>query len=100
MDVDAEPPHHVLKFEIHPIPTPDDLRPCRMEERDAIAALRTEVDRAMQRDWFSGAVLIAKNGQAVFAEAFGFADRRAKIFLRETHTQIAAKYARVLLWLH
>jgi hypothetical protein len=28
-------------------------------------------DRAMQRDWFSGAVLIAKNGQAVFAEAFG-----------------------------
>jgi hypothetical protein len=56
MDVDAEPPHHVLKFEIHPIPTPDDLRPCRMEERDAIVALVTEVDRAMQRDWFSGAV--------------------------------------------
>ena len=79
MDVDAEPPHHVLKFEIHPIPTPDDLRPCRMEERDAIVALVTEVDRAMQRDWFSGAVLIAKNGQAVFAEAFGFADRAAKL---------------------
>ena len=79
MDVDAEPPHQVLKFEIHPIPTPDDLRPCRMEERDAIAALGTEVDRAMQRDWFSGAVLIAKDGQPVFAEAFGFADRAANL---------------------
>jgi CubicO group peptidase (beta-lactamase class C family) len=78
MDVHAEPPHHVLNFEIHLIPTPDDLRPCRMEERDAIAALVTEVDRAMHRDWFSGAVLIAKNRQAVFAKAFGFADRAAK----------------------
>ena len=79
MDVDGEPPHHVLKFEIHPISTPDDLRPCRMEERDAIDALRTEVDRAMRRDWFSGAVLIARNGQAIFTEAFGFADRAAKL---------------------
>ena len=79
MDVDAEPPHHVLKFEIHSIPTPDDLRPCRMEERDAIVALVTEIDRAMQRDWFSGAVLIAKKGRRSIAEAFGFADRAAKL---------------------
>lgn len=79
MDVDGETPNHVLKFDIHPISTPDDLRPCRMKERDGIHALRTEVDRAMQRDWFSGAVLIAKEGQAVLAEAFGFADRAAKL---------------------
>jgi CubicO group peptidase (beta-lactamase class C family) len=79
MDVDAAAPHPVVKFEIHPIATPEDLYPARLIEEATLGALRVEIDTALRRDRFSGVVLIAKHGTPVFAEAFGLADRAAHL---------------------
>jgi len=79
MDVHAAPPYPVVNLEIHPIPTPEDLCPPRLSEREALRALRLEIDKAVQRDRFSGVVLVARDGTPIFAEAFGLADRAAPI---------------------
>src|SRR6185436_725726 len=39
MDVDAAAPHPVVKFEIHPIATPEDLYPARLIEEATLGAL-------------------------------------------------------------
>ena len=75
MEVDAAAPHRVTKFVIHPIPTPQEFRPARTSEADALTALRAELDKRTAADTFSGAVIVAKNGAPIFSEAFGFADR-------------------------
>lgn len=75
MEVDSAAPHRVTKFEIHPMPTPQEFRPARMSEADALAALRAELDKRTAADTFSGAVTVAKNGTTIFSEAYGFADR-------------------------
>jgi D-alanyl-D-alanine carboxypeptidase len=75
MEVDAAAPHRVTKFEIHPMPTPQEFRPARTSEADALAALRAELDKRTTADTFSGAVIVAKNGTPIFSEAYGFADR-------------------------
>ena len=79
MEVDAAEPHRVVRFQIGPIPTPDDLRVQQMSEADAIAALRAELAKVVAKDRFSGAVLVAKNGVPIFAEAFGLADREKQL---------------------
>jgi len=65
MEVDAAEPHRVTKFEIHPIPTPQEFRPARTSEADALAALRAELDKRIAADTFSGAVIVAKNGAPI-----------------------------------
>ncbi|HEY5944690.1 MAG TPA: serine hydrolase domain-containing protein [Kofleriaceae bacterium] len=74
MEVDAAAPHRVVRFEIHPIPTPKELRP-HMSEAEVLVALRAELEKQTAADTFSGAVIVAKNGTPIFAEAYGFADR-------------------------
>src|SRR5262245_8022533 len=78
LEVEEDPPHLVSKLEVHPIPMPEDLLPPRMSEAEAIAALRSELERVVAADRFSGAVLVAKDGVPVFAEAYGFADREQR----------------------
>ncbi|HKE14952.1 MAG TPA: hypothetical protein VKB80_08820 [Kofleriaceae bacterium] len=79
LEVDPAPPHRVRKLSLNAIATPEDLRPPRLSEADALAALRAEVERAVAADEFSGAVLVARRGVPIFAEAYGLADRDAKI---------------------
>jgi len=79
MDVDAAAPHRVTKFHIGPVPTPDEFRARRTSEAEALKALRAELDHVVARDRFSGAVLVAKNGKPIFAEAYGMADREHKV---------------------
>ena len=50
-----------------------------MSETDAIAALRAELAKLVAKDRFAGAVLVAKNGAPIFAEAFGLADREKQL---------------------
>jgi D-alanyl-D-alanine carboxypeptidase len=66
-------------FDINIIPTPAELRPARLSEADAIAALRVELDALVAKDKFSGVVLVAKNGKPVFSQAYGMADREKQI---------------------
>jgi D-alanyl-D-alanine carboxypeptidase len=53
--------------------------PERMTEAEAIAALSAELAERVEEDRFSGAVLIARAGEPVFQQAYGYADREKKI---------------------
>ena len=79
LEVEAAAPHKITAFEIDAIPTPEDLVPPRLSEEEAIAALRGEIDELVAADRFSGAVLVAKDGVPILAEAYGFADRERKV---------------------
>jgi CubicO group peptidase (beta-lactamase class C family) len=51
----------------------------RTTEREALAQLAQELDRATAADDFSGTVLIAKHGAPIFERAYGRADREQGI---------------------
>jgi D-alanyl-D-alanine carboxypeptidase len=78
-EVDAAAPHTVRKFSLKAIPTPEEFATPRLSEADALAALRTELDKRVAADQFSGAVVVAKFGKQIFAQAYGLADRDKKI---------------------
>ena len=77
--VAAAEPYKVTDFSLRAIPTPDEFRPKRMSEADAISALRAEIEEVVAHDRFAGAVLVAKHGTPIFAQAYGLADRAKKI---------------------
>ena len=49
-----------------------------MSESDLLLVLRKKMGDVATTDRFSGAVLVAKNGKTVFADAYGLADREKK----------------------
>src|SRR5208282_4515945 len=51
----------------------------RMNEAEALQALRAYLDQAATADRFSGTALVAKNGKPVFTAVYGMADREKKI---------------------
>ena len=51
----------------------------RLSEADLVAAVRTELEGRAQRDTFSGAVLLAKQGQPLLSAAYGLADRERRV---------------------
>lgn len=80
MNVEVEPagPHRIAKFDVNMIPAPVEFAVPRTSEPDAIAALKSEIERRVAADRFSGAVMISKNGKPVFSGAYGLADRDKK----------------------
>lgn len=48
--------------------------PRPMTDEQIVADLRTEMDRLVSEDRFSGAVLLAKNGKPLFEQAYGYAN--------------------------
>jgi CubicO group peptidase (beta-lactamase class C family) len=50
-----------------------------MSESELISALRKKLEADSAADHFSGAVLVARNGKPVFAQAYGLADREKKV---------------------
>jgi D-alanyl-D-alanine carboxypeptidase len=79
LEVDAAPPNRIRRFDIRAIPTPDEYMPARLGEAEALKAMRAELEKQVASDAFSGAVIVAKNGKAIYAEAYGFADRDKKV---------------------
>jgi CubicO group peptidase (beta-lactamase class C family) len=51
------------------------LTPARMTEAEALAALSAHAEELVNKDQFSGAVLIARNGKVIFQKAWGRANR-------------------------
>jgi CubicO group peptidase (beta-lactamase class C family) len=51
----------------------------RLTESEALAALETFVREEASADRFGGAVLVAKDGEVLFSEAYGLADREREI---------------------
>jgi D-alanyl-D-alanine carboxypeptidase len=79
MDVEPAEPHKVVRFAIHATRSPAELNAKRMTEAEAIAAIKAEIDHRVADDRFAGAVIVAKRGTPVFAQAYGLADREHKI---------------------
>ena len=79
IEVEASEPHRITNLNLRVIPRPAEFALPRLSEQDALAALRTELQRNSASDRFAGAVLVAKNGKPIFTEAYGLADRGKKI---------------------
>lgn len=79
LDVDAEAPHKITKFELFAIPRPADFAIPRLSQPKAIEALKKDLEHDSGADRFSGAALVAKDGKVLFDQAYGMADREKKI---------------------
>jgi CubicO group peptidase (beta-lactamase class C family) len=79
-EIEVEPaePHRIIKLDLNMIPTPAEFAIPRMTEEQAVAALRSEIERRVAADAFSGAVMVTKNGKTIFSGAYGLADRQKK----------------------
>jgi D-alanyl-D-alanine carboxypeptidase len=80
MEVDPAPPHRIKQFGLRLIPPSADIPGAvRLSEPDAIAALRTELQKRTGTDQFAGSVMISKGHKPVFSGAYGLADRERQI---------------------
>jgi len=80
-EIEVEPaePHRITKLDLNMIPAPPEFAIPRMSEEQALAALRSEIERRVAADSFSGSVMVTKNGKTIFSRAYGMADRDKKI---------------------
>jgi len=79
IEVDAQEPHQITKLELRATPRPAEFAIQRLSDVDLIAALKSRVDAEVAADRFAGVVLLAKNGNPLFTQAYGLADRDKKI---------------------
>jgi D-alanyl-D-alanine carboxypeptidase len=79
IEVEAKEPYLISNFGLRAINSPNEPPPARMSESELLTALRAKLDQEVAADRFSGAVLVAKNGQPIYSAAFGLADREKKI---------------------
>jgi D-alanyl-D-alanine carboxypeptidase len=80
LEVEVAEGHRVTSLSIRRIQRPSDITPpARMTEVDAIDALRREVEQRTARDRFAGSVLVGKDAKALFAQAYGLANRAKQI---------------------
>ena len=70
--------NQITRLALQGIPRPAEFALPHMSESELITSLRKKVDEVAATDRFSGAVLVAKNGKSLFAQAYGLADREKK----------------------
>src|SRR5262245_37376992 len=79
LEVEPAEPHVFSGFRLNVIPRPADIPPPpRLTEDEAIAMLRSTIEKAVADDRFSGAVAVAKGDKTLFSGAWGLADRERK----------------------
>jgi len=78
VEVEPAPPHVVKQFQFQVLPRTGEFAIPHLSESELVTSLRKRVDEFVAADLFSGAVLIAKDGKTVFAQAYGLADREKK----------------------
>lgn len=77
MTVQPEAPFLISGMNIAPARTPSDQAPQPAISYDKLTAkLKHYLDRLVKVDRFSGTVLLAKDGQVIFKQAYGLASRR------------------------
>jgi D-alanyl-D-alanine carboxypeptidase len=79
LTVDAAEPHVITSLNLAAIPRPAEFPIARLTEDKAITGIQKVLSEADAADRFSGAVLVAKNGQVLFSRAYGLADRERGI---------------------
>jgi D-alanyl-D-alanine carboxypeptidase len=75
----ASTPRKILSLELVAIPRPATFPIARLAEGEAIAGLEGLLRKKAAEDRFSGAALVAKDGQVLFSGAYGQADRERGI---------------------
>lgn len=79
LTVDATEPHVITSLSLAVIPRPAEFPIARLTEAEAVTGVQDALSGADAVDRFSGAVLVAKNGQVLFSRACGLADRERGI---------------------
>jgi len=79
--VEKAPPHNLTSLVIDLVDDPEAIVPPEpmAGEKELVAAVKTFLGDKVRADEFSGVVLIARNANVLFHEAYGFADREAKV---------------------
>lgn len=77
--IDPAHPSTIASLGVRAIPRPAEFPIPHLSESELRSAAEREAAKAAAADRFSGAVLVAKNGTPVFAQAYGLADRERKI---------------------
>ena len=72
-------PYAIENVSLRAIATPAKFAPPSMSQSELVAAVGSRLETDVAADRFSGAVLVAKDGQPVFARAYGLADREHNI---------------------
>jgi CubicO group peptidase (beta-lactamase class C family) len=80
--IETEPtdPYQIRAIDYGRAPPPADAPSLKkLSEAELIAALEAFVQRRVEKDQFSGTVLVAKDGQPIFKNAYGLADKKQNI---------------------
>ncbi len=78
VEVEPETAHAIKQFQFQVIPRTGEFALPHLSESELVAALKKRLDEVVTVDLFSGAVIVAKDGKPVFAQAYGLADREKK----------------------
>ncbi len=78
VEVEPAPPHAIKQFQFQVLPRAGEFAIPHLNESELLTSLRKRVADLIAADLFSGAVLVAKDGKTVFAQAYGLADREKK----------------------
>lgn len=75
VEVEAAEPHRILKTEMHPVDRPPEFALPALNQDQMLAAVRQRLQESVAADRFAGDVLVAKDGKAIFEQAYGLSDR-------------------------
>jgi CubicO group peptidase (beta-lactamase class C family) len=78
VEVEAGEQHRITKLQVTGVPRPAEFAIPHSSQSELIGALRKKLDEEVAANRFSGAVLLARNGKSVFAQACGLANREKK----------------------
>jgi CubicO group peptidase (beta-lactamase class C family) len=79
LDVEPAAPYRLTFLHLDWGNAPEKFRVARLPEAAVIEAWRQDTARRAQEDKFSGAILLTRGDQVLLREAYGFADREAKV---------------------
>ncbi len=78
VEVDSGEQHLITRLALQGTARPAEFALPHLSDSELITAVRKSLDEAAAADRFSGAVLVARNGKSVFAQAYGLSDREKK----------------------
>jgi len=79
LEMDAAQPNQIATLGVRAIPRPPEFALPHLSLGDLVAAVREKLQKDAAAGEFAGAVLIAKDGKPVFAQAYGLADRARNV---------------------
>jgi len=91
IDVADAEPHLIIGLDLRAVAAPAGFSLPHLGEGELLAQLKQRLDHQAVADRFAGAVLVARDGAVMYAEAYGLADRERKVGNRlETRFRIGS----------